>query len=1246
MIILHDTKEHEYNTNGIGVLDHDILGVPVVHWEMNGEYSFTFKYASNGLHIKELLAGRQVEIRSEDHSNVFIIENVDKRLDHTEVFCEQKSILLVDNFVTYASGKGISPKTAIDNINANMAYPHGFVINTEQTGEGSIDMKNKNGLAAFLDEQDTGSYISNFGGEVYRFYDRIVFYSKIGKDRNVEIRYSKDLLGYTATIDTRTVCTRIYPVGANGLTLPEKYVDSPNIDPDHPIIRVVEFSDVQAFTEADRKQAINAKNSEESKTIREEQRKLTEAEKEKAKRENRKPNKIDTRKVTFVREEVTDGDREKFAENLDPSLLEYMKNDNAVPVEEAYAKLRELARKEFTDNRIDEPSYTYDVDFVVLEKTKEYEQFKNLHTILGGDTVRVVHTQNDLDVSARCIEYDYNPLTQKYITMKLGKFDNSLSKQMSASVNTAIARAKAQAIEEAEQKAQIRIQQAANGKNVVVYSDVEPVGDFIDGDIWYKPIGDGDVEMYVYDGGWPVEPNMSTVKTERALQAAQGAIEKADQVRNDIDKSIAEAGFGNLTEAIAEVRDSSERLVTAEEDLKKQGLLIQKNKDSLVTATTAINDLKNTTDLHTSEIAQLPEKIQSTVLSRVQKSINELKEGPENYLADSWKSLSQSGEYGNVFVASWSLTENGQLLTNEDIVTLSVGVTSPQDVVVNGSITTCDKAIQYSSIDTYDYPVPGQKYHVIKHTFRWQQSTNIVNSIIQQFQIEGAWEGVFTIHWATLVKGSDGTDNWTTTQDGIESVIDKIHKATVDNLTQMIQTDMSIKSLVEESTTLPDGTKVVDKMTSVEQKANGIEQIVYGPDGSNIRTDLADITRHMITKGELEAKQYVTADTVSTMLKNAQTDSQSQITQTATDILMTVKNNDGESIFYQDYRGIHMNRGVIDTAEIGHIDAGTANIINIDNKNMTSDRIGFMEAMSSDENSMLRLAPGKIWIGRYDDGYNMYTTGGSWTFAERGNVMGYLTGSTNASTGTADGLGLSADRNNTVFLGFSEDDGKHSQFYLYGRNGELKLERLNALRFGPPKTEGGEPRIVMTEDKHLSMSTNGYIKLISGDTVSLDMDTTRVYCHKILSMEGNRITNQSDIRLKADIRPWDVSALEVLKNTEFITFHWKEGVFENVDTTTKEYGVAAQSIPFGTIKDEDGYLSVDIQRLIYLSLRGVRELDEKVGILENKVSEAENKVLKIENENKALQRENESLQSTIKSIEERLSALERSISTP
>ena len=104
-------------------------------------------------------------------------------------------------------------------------------------------------------------------------------------------------------------------------------------------------------------------------------------------------------------------------------------------INDAQNKLIELAEKEFTDNQVDIPTTTYDINFQELSKTEEYKDYLALTLINIGDDVTIKHEKLGINIPARCIEYKYNCLTQEYDNITLGYYNKNFFKETSDTTN-------------------------------------------------------------------------------------------------------------------------------------------------------------------------------------------------------------------------------------------------------------------------------------------------------------------------------------------------------------------------------------------------------------------------------------------------------------------------------------------------------------------------------------------------------------------------------------------------------------------------------------------------------------------------------------------------------------------------------------------------------------------------------------------------------------------------------------------
>ena len=202
----------------------------------------------------------------------------------------------------------------------------------------------------------------------------------------------------------------------------------------------------------------------------------------------------------------------------------YADDEDAIPLPEAYALLRNLAAKEYSDNHIDVPNATYNVEFAPLERTEEYKNFSVLEKIAIGDTVKVVHEEDSLDISARMVSYKYNPFTQSYISITLGNFSPRFT-----DISKTIQRIETD-ISQANDNANFALR-SANGKNTNFYGDEEP-DNAREGDLWFKENGEK-LELWVFekrDGvtqWFPLINDLTQEEIRLELEEAKGLVAEA-----------------------------------------------------------------------------------------------------------------------------------------------------------------------------------------------------------------------------------------------------------------------------------------------------------------------------------------------------------------------------------------------------------------------------------------------------------------------------------------------------------------------------------------------------------------------------------------------------------------------------------------------------------------------------------------------------------------------------------------------
>lgn len=355
MIKLYKADETDFTHNGIGILDKHIYGATVVE-ELNGLFAFTFSYPLFAPHGIEIDGMSIIKVPTPDGEQLFRVINPRPSMGELTVQCYHIFYDLTENLIEDIFIKTTNGTGAMIRLSTECQYRHPFNFYSDITTIASARIVRKNPVEAILDNGQDNSFINRWGGELKRDNFDVKMLKNRGMDRGVVIQHKKDLLGYEGNVDWKSPVTRIMPQGFDGLFLPEKYVDSPNINKyPHPKIRVVEFKDIKA------------------------------------------------------------------------AVGEYADDEDAVPLEEAYKRLRQASKDMFTIQKVDQPKATYKVEFQELSQTEEYKDYAILQRVYLGDTVTVTHEEDNLNIQAKAISYKYDPIKKEYIEITLGNFKESFT---------------------------------------------------------------------------------------------------------------------------------------------------------------------------------------------------------------------------------------------------------------------------------------------------------------------------------------------------------------------------------------------------------------------------------------------------------------------------------------------------------------------------------------------------------------------------------------------------------------------------------------------------------------------------------------------------------------------------------------------------------------------------------------------------------------------------------------------------
>ena len=151
-------------------------------------------------------------------------------MGYVTVLCYQISYKLAFNSINDTNIVNKNGQNALTQMSGATQYPHSFKFNSDILTTANSRVVRKNPIEFLLDTGLDNSFVNRWGGHIVRHNFNIAMNSAYGSNKGYTIRHRKDLKGYEAEFDESTVITRIRPIGADGLLLPETYVDSPLIN--------------------------------------------------------------------------------------------------------------------------------------------------------------------------------------------------------------------------------------------------------------------------------------------------------------------------------------------------------------------------------------------------------------------------------------------------------------------------------------------------------------------------------------------------------------------------------------------------------------------------------------------------------------------------------------------------------------------------------------------------------------------------------------------------------------------------------------------------------------------------------------------------------------------------------------------------------------------------------------------------------------------------------------------------------
>lgn len=177
-----------------------------------------------------------------------------------------------------------------------------------------------------------------------------------------------------------------------------------------------------------------------------------------------------------------------------------------------------------------------------LKRTKV--SFKAAVTDVGdlalGDTVAIIRHDLQIEYLTRVYKVTHNLLNEQDNTVEFG------DSFQSASITNKLSNIQ-QDVQSARERSELAVQ-AANEKNTNFYSSSKP-SSAIEGDLWYKDLGNGETELYAWhNGNWElVVSTADTTAVKRQVEQAQADAEvlssEVESAKKQAQEAFAKAGF-------------------------------------------------------------------------------------------------------------------------------------------------------------------------------------------------------------------------------------------------------------------------------------------------------------------------------------------------------------------------------------------------------------------------------------------------------------------------------------------------------------------------------------------------------------------------------------------------------------------------------------------------------------------------------------------------------------------------------
>ena len=230
VISVYESEERSFFNNGIKILK---PLKALIYKQDNADYYLDLKDSINNLEYYQ--SGNILRASTPWGKQCFRIRNVCTQNNKIEIrayhlFYDSENYIISDSYVVERNCND-----ALDHLNTATDNPSPFSTISDVPSVHNYRCVRKSLAEAIKD------VLSRYGGHLVRDNWNIEIRQNIGEDRGVNLAYGKNIVNIKADEDWNNVCTKILPVGKDGLLLPELWLTYREDLYDIPYTKVVSF---------------------------------------------------------------------------------------------------------------------------------------------------------------------------------------------------------------------------------------------------------------------------------------------------------------------------------------------------------------------------------------------------------------------------------------------------------------------------------------------------------------------------------------------------------------------------------------------------------------------------------------------------------------------------------------------------------------------------------------------------------------------------------------------------------------------------------------------------------------------------------------------------------------------------------------------------------------------------------------------------------------------------------------------